>query len=99
MDYNNIDLLLTEKVKGKINKMKNQKGDDTAFQLGSLLGTITLGIVKLVVLAGIVWLGWQCCVSAFQFAPASFLQISGILAGVRSLTMFLIDPYLKEDKK
>jgi hypothetical protein len=104
MDYNNIDNILTDRVRNKIDEMKKEKSVgtiDAAYAFGSLMGTITLAILKLAALAGLIWLGWHCCVLAFQFPTVSFWQTAGILAGIRSLSMFLVDPYIKkpEEKK
>jgi hypothetical protein len=102
MDYNNLDNILTDRVRSKIDEMKKEKSAgsiDAAYAFGSLMGTITLAILKLAALGGLIWLGWHCCVLAFQFPAVSFWQAAGILVGIRSLSMFLIDPYVKKEEK
>jgi hypothetical protein len=102
MDYNNLDEILTNRVRGKINDMKKEKESDSnnlAFAIGNFMGVLAMAAAKTAVLISVVWVGWYCCEIAFQFPTANFWQIGGILAGLRCLSMFLIDPYVKKEEK
>jgi len=94
---NNNDFL-TNVFRQKIDDMKKEKGsssEDTDKTAAALI-TLILAVGKWFVLTIFSWLGWKLAAEVFALPQITYLQVLGIMVGMRSFSMLIINPLISK---
>jgi hypothetical protein len=92
---NNNDFL-TNVFRQKIDDMKKEKGssNEETDKTAAALITLILAIGKWIFLTVFSWLGWKLAAEVFAIPQLTYLQVVGIMVGIRSFSMLIISPLI-----